>query len=108
MTTLDWHPNNVLIATGSTDYRVRVFSAYIKDIEPQPSSTAWGSKMPLAQLMVEVKNSKNGGGWIHSVNFSGDGNKVCWVAHDSSVNVIGSLKFAKKKLAYLAKFSKLF
>lgn len=28
-----------------------------------------------------------GGGWIHSVCFSPDGNKICWVSHDSTINV---------------------
>ncbi|CAG2068694.1 unnamed protein product, partial [Timema podura] len=27
------------------------------------------------------------GGWVHSVAFSGDGNRLCWVGHDSSVSV---------------------
>lgn len=27
------------------------------------------------------------GGWIHSVSFSGDGNRVCWVSHDASICV---------------------
>uniref|UniRef100_A0A1B0FEA8 Arp2/3 complex 41 kDa subunit n=1 Tax=Glossina morsitans morsitans TaxID=37546 RepID=A0A1B0FEA8_GLOMM len=31
VTSLDWHPNNILLVAGSTDYKVRVFSAYIKD-----------------------------------------------------------------------------
>jgi WD40 repeat protein len=30
VTTVDWHPNNILLATGSTDFKVRVFSTYIK------------------------------------------------------------------------------
>lgn len=88
ITSLDWHPNNVLLVAGSTDYKVRVFSAYIKDIEDQPSPTPWGTKMPLGALMAEFKNSQSaGGGWIHSVSFSADGNKVCWVGHDAAINV---------------------
>lgn len=87
VTCLDWHPNNVLLVAGSTDYKCRIFSAYIKDIEQQPSPTPWGAKMPLGQMMAEFKNSAAGGGWIHGVNFSGDGNKVCWVGHDSSINI---------------------
>ncbi|CAH1178938.1 unnamed protein product [Phaedon cochleariae] len=87
VTCLDWHPNNVLLAAGSTDFKVRVFSAYIKDIEKTPEATPWGSKMPLGQLMVEFVNSEGGGGWVHSVSFCPDGNKVCWVAHDSSINM---------------------
>lgn len=27
------------------------------------------------------------GGWIHCVSFSADGNRLCWVAHDSSISV---------------------
>lgn len=110
VTSLDWHPNNVLLVAGSTDYKVRIFSAYIKDIEPQPSPSrklimsydkfnlidiffslifaAWGKKMPLGQLMAEFKNSTTGGGWIHSVSFSCDGNKVAWVGHDSAINCV--------------------
>jgi len=87
ITTVDWHPNNILLAAGSTDFKVRVFSAYVKDIEQKPSATEWGAKMPFANLMAEFSNSLTGGGWIHSVSFSGDGKKVAWVGHDSSIAV---------------------
>lgn len=30
---VDWHPNNILLAAGSADMKARVFSAWIKDIE---------------------------------------------------------------------------
>lgn len=86
VTSLDWHPNNVLIAAGSTDYKVRVFSAYFKDIEDQPASTDWGKKMPMGQMMAEFKSPY--GGWVHSVSFSADGNRICWVGHDSAVNIV--------------------
>ncbi|KOB68309.1 Suppressor of profilin 2 [Operophtera brumata] len=87
ITSLDWHPNNMMVVAGSSDFQVRVFSAYIKDIEDQPEATAWGSKLPLGQLLAEFPNTPSGGGWVHSVSFSADGNKVAWVGHDSSVNV---------------------
>jgi len=87
ITTLDWHPNNVLLVAGSSDFKVRIFSAWMKDIEPKPSPTLWGAKMSLGQLMAEFSNSTGGGGWVHSVAFSADGNRVCWVGHDSSVSV---------------------
>lgn len=88
VTSLDWHPNNVLLLAGSTDYKVRVFSAFIKDIEEPPTPTPWGNRKPLGQLMAEFRNSQtSGGGWINSVSFSSDGNKVCWVGHDSCVSI---------------------
>ena len=46
MTALDWHPNNCLLASGTTGFKVRVFSAYVKDIEEKPTATPWGNKMP--------------------------------------------------------------
>ena len=30
---LDWHPNNVLLAAGGADMKARVLSAYIKDVD---------------------------------------------------------------------------
>src|SRR5436190_9645081 len=32
------------------------------------------------------------GGWIHSVAFSPCGNKICWVAHNSSICVADATK----------------
>jgi len=93
ITTVDWHPNNVLLAAGSSGFKVRVFSGYIKDIEDKPSETPWGAKMPFAKVMAEFNNSSaNYGGWVHSVNFSADGNKLAWVAHDSSISVADATK----------------
>merc|ERR1712109_396635 len=87
ITAIDWHPNNVLLAAGSSGFKVRVSSGYIKDIEPKPSATPWGAKMPFAHMLAEFSNSINAGGWVHSVSFSADGNKLAWVGHDSSISV---------------------
>merc|ERR1712117_161358 len=92
ITCLDWHPNNILITAGSTDFKVRVYSGFIKDIEPKPSATAWGNRMPMGNLMTEFSNSPNGGGWVHAVSFSADGSKLAWVGHDSSISVADATK----------------
>ncbi|KAK6643672.1 hypothetical protein RUM43_005182 [Polyplax serrata] len=101
VTTIDWHPNNVLLAAGSSDFKVRIFSALIKEIEEAPPATEWGSKMVLGTLMAEFNNSPISGGWIHSVAFSMDGSRLCWVAHDSSINVADSQTVCKLKTEYL-------
>ncbi|CAL8083516.1 unnamed protein product [Orchesella dallaii] len=89
VTAIDWHPNNVLLAAGSTDFKVRIYSAYIKDIEDKPQSTCWGSKMPLGQLMTDLPNNSLGsGGWVHDVSFSHDGTKLAWAGHDSTISVL--------------------
>ena len=56
---LDWHPNNVLLASGSSDFKARVFSAYIKEVDEKPASTNWGKKMTFGNMMAEYSN---GGG----------------------------------------------
>lgn len=38
---------------------VRVYSAYVKEIEGKPSANEWGSKLPFAALLGEYSN---GGG----------------------------------------------
>ena len=58
MTALDWHPNNCLLASGTTGFKVRVFSAYVKDIEEKPTATPWGNKMPF-QVRERVQYSTN-------------------------------------------------
>merc|ERR1711962_946855 len=92
VTSLDWHPNNVLLACGSTDFKVRVFSGFIRDIEDKPKETAWGKKMPMGQLMAEFTNSGMGGGWVHAVSFSASGSQLAWVAHASSISVADAEK----------------
>eukprot|EP00049_Salpingoeca_infusionum_P017205 m.352137 g.352137 ORF g.352137 m.352137 type:complete len:377 (+) comp16448_c0_seq1:157-1287(+) len=88
ITSLDWHPNNVLLAAGSTDFKCRVFSTYVKDngVDEKPAGTNWGTKAKFGQLMGEFSTAQ-GGGWIHDVSFSSDGEKVAFVAHDSSLYV---------------------
>ncbi|XP_052780749.1 actin-related protein 2/3 complex subunit 1A-A-like [Mya arenaria] len=86
ITSLDWHPNNILIAASSTDFKARVFSAYVKEVEPKPSSTSWGPKMTFGNLMKEF--SSGGGGWVHCVSFSDSGEKLAWVGHDSSIAIV--------------------
>lgn len=93
---IDWHPNNILIAAGSADMKARVFSAWIKDIEARsvgrtshlsllpladsldlilqcyrPQGNIWASKLPFNALCGEWGSPS--GGWVHDVAFSPDG-----------------------------------
>lgn len=66
VTCLDWHPNNLVLVAGLTDFRVRVFSAYIKLLEePNDDGNPWckkgGSPGSLGTLLAEFTNSSSGG-----------------------------------------------
>ncbi|RCK58869.1 Actin-related protein 2/3 complex subunit 1 [Candida viswanathii] len=86
ITTLDWHPNGVLLASGSTDGHVRVFSAYIKGIDSKPQPTVWGTKLPFQTLCGDFTNETTA--WIHGVKFSPDGDSLAYVSHDSSLGFV--------------------
>ena len=86
ITTIDWHPNGVLLACGSTDGHVRVFSGYIKGIDAKPDPSVWGTKLPFQTLCGDYTNETNA--WIHGVKFSPDGNALAYVSHDSSVGFV--------------------
>ncbi|WVR08925.1 hypothetical protein IAU60_005984 [Kwoniella sp. DSM 27419] len=83
---VDWHPNNVLLAAGAADAKAYVFSAYIKGVEAKPEPNAWGDKLPFGAILGEFKSPN--GGWVHDVAFSPSGDSLAYVAHDSSLSVV--------------------
>lgn len=86
VTSLDWHPNSVLLAAGSTDGHARVFSSFIKGADARPEPSAWGERLPFNTVCGEYLNGT--AGWVHSVAFSPSGNALAFAAHDSSVTVV--------------------
>ncbi|XP_060852293.1 actin-related protein 2/3 complex subunit 1A [Rhopalosiphum padi] len=89
VTALDWHPNNMVLATGTADFRVRLFNVHMKEVDQcQKVKTEWDTDdTSVPNLVAEFTNSSRGGGWIHGLAFNKTGNRLCWVAHDSSITV---------------------
>ncbi|KAH3673563.1 hypothetical protein WICMUC_003670 [Wickerhamomyces mucosus] len=84
---IEWHPNNVLLAAGSSDGHARVFSGFIKGIDEKPSTASlWGQKFPFNTLVGDFVSSN--GGWVHDVAFTPSGDALAFVAHDSTVTVV--------------------
>jgi len=80
---VDWHPNNIFLATGSTDFKARVFSAFIKGVDNKPPSGPFGSKLPFGELLLELDSAS---GWVHAIRWAPSGNVIAFAGHDSSVN----------------------
>lgn len=66
-----WHPNSQVVATASTDFKCRIFSAFLDHIE-QPAQAAFGSmsKFPFGELITEFDSSN---GWVEAVAWSPSG-----------------------------------
>ena len=86
VTSVDWHPNSVLLAAGSTDGHARVFSSFIKGVDERPEPSAWGERLPFNTVCGEYLN--NTAGWVHDVAFSPDGSALAFSGHDASVTVV--------------------
>jgi len=80
---VDWHPNNIFLATGSSDFKARVFSAFIKGVDNKPPSGPFGSKLPFGELLVELDSAS---GWVHAIKWAPSGNVIAFSGHDSSVS----------------------
>jgi actin related protein 2/3 complex subunit 1A/1B len=80
---VDWHPNNALIATASSDFKVRIFPAHIKGVDKSVPNTPFGNKLVFGEPLAEIEV----GGWVQSVKWSPSGNAIAYVGHDSSFNV---------------------
>jgi actin related protein 2/3 complex subunit 1A/1B len=93
VTCLDWHPNNMIIACGSSDFKTRVYAAYVKEVDDKPPTTNWGSKLVFQTLLQEF--SVASGGWVHGIRFSPSGDKLAWVSHDSTIYVADAAKDMK-------------
>lgn len=84
-----WHPSNVLLATGSSDFKARIFAAPIKGIDKKSESqTVFGDKISFGDCLVEFDA---GTGWIHSVDFAPSGNTLAFCSHDSSICFVSDI-----------------
>jgi len=83
---IDWHPNNVLLAAGAADAKAYVFSAFIKGVDAKPEPTVWGDRLPFGTICGEF--SSPSGGWVRDVAFSPSGDVLAYVSHDSSISIV--------------------
>jgi actin related protein 2/3 complex subunit 1A/1B len=81
---ISWHPNNVLLLTASSDFKVRVFSAWIKNVDQKPGDTPFGNRLPFGEFLGEYVS----GGWVHNAVWSPSGNRFAFVSHDSTATVV--------------------
>ena len=58
VTSIAWHPNSQLLAVGSYDFRVRIYTAFVKAVDSKPQSSAWGKISNAGELLHEFQTGK--------------------------------------------------
>ncbi|XAR49515.1 hypothetical protein NMG60_11032748 [Bertholletia excelsa] len=82
VTSVAWHPNNILLATTSTDGKCRVFSTFIKGVDPRDSKTGPASDSKFGEQILQLDLSFC---WAFGVKWSPSGNTLAYVGHNSMI-----------------------
>ncbi|KAA8525018.1 hypothetical protein F0562_011344 [Nyssa sinensis] len=82
VTSVAWHPNNILLATTSTDGKCRVFSTFIKGVDTRDSGTGPGSDSKFGEQIVQLDLSFC---WAFGVKWSPSGSTLAYVGHNSMI-----------------------
>ncbi|KAL4190610.1 hypothetical protein AMTRI_Chr07g76580 [Amborella trichopoda] len=82
VTSIAWHPNNVLLATTSTDGKCRVFATYIKGVDSRDSVTSLSTDAKFGELILQLDLSFS---WAFGVKWSPSGNTLAYVGHNSTI-----------------------
>lgn len=86
-----WHPTTPVVATACTDYKCRIYSAYLKNIDGKAVSTPWGDNPKFGTLFYEVVSL----GWVRNVAFSPVGDTLAFCSHNSTVSTAVDLVSAR-------------
>ncbi|KAL9252192.1 Actin-related protein [Drosera capensis] len=78
VTTVAWHPNNILLATTSTDGKCRVFSTFIKGVDTRDLGASPSSESKFGELDLSYS-------WAFGVKWSASGNTLAYVGHSSMI-----------------------
>lgn len=79
-----FHPHNgQLLATGSADFKARVFSTFDSSVDSAPDAGVFGSPLEFGEAYCEL----NALGWVNAVAWSPSGTSLCFAGHDSSLHI---------------------
>jgi len=92
---LDWCMNNKFVVTGSTDFKCRIFSAFVEGLD-SPEDDGFGSVFPKAhafgECLAEFDQAK---AWVNAVAWSPSGYRLAFAGHGSTMHFVQIVAGAK-------------
>ncbi|CAF1827163.1 hypothetical protein Bca4012_029954 [Brassica carinata] len=82
VTSVAWHPNNILLATTSTDGKCRVFSTFIKGVDTKDPKAGSPAESKFGEQILQLDLSYS---WTFGVKWSPSGNTLAYVGHSSMI-----------------------
>jgi len=85
---LAWCVNNKFVVTGCSDFKARVFSAYIAGLdaaEDDGFGEVWAKQHEFGEILVEFDVTKS---WVNSVAWSPNAFRMVFAGHGSSLHFI--------------------
>ncbi|KAH8066098.1 hypothetical protein JL722_505 [Aureococcus anophagefferens] len=77
-----WHPNSQIVATGSSDFKARVFSAHVAIVDAEQTAGDFAAPVGFGEVYAEFPCA----GWVHAVAYSPSGCVLAFAGHDASVH----------------------
>ncbi|KAI3449864.1 hypothetical protein Pfo_006529 [Paulownia fortunei] len=81
VTSVAWHPDNILLATTSTDGKCRVFSTFIKGVDTKNSAGS-SSDSKFGEQIMQLDLSFS---WTFGMKWSPSGNTLAYIGHNSMI-----------------------
>lgn len=88
VTSVAWHPNNIFLATTSTDGKCRVFSTFIKGVDSRESGTSASNDTKFGEQIVQLDLSFS---WTFGVKWSPSGNTLSYAGHNSTIYFVDDI-----------------
>jgi actin related protein 2/3 complex subunit 1A/1B len=81
---VSWHPTEPLLATASTDFKCRIFSAWLKNLDGKGQNSAFGKDPKFGTVLFETPSY----GWVLNVAFNPTGDTLAFSSQDSTVTFV--------------------
>ncbi|KAL8133471.1 actin-related protein 2/3 complex subunit 1A-like [Apium graveolens] len=88
VTSVAWHPSNILLATTSTDGKCRIFSTFIKGVDNRSPGAGSSSDAKFGEQIVQLDLSF---GWAFGVKWSPSGNTLAYAGHNSVIHFVDEI-----------------